>query len=66
MEVDGRNHNFREMPEYCDDQMRQVMDATDVDGPVQESDGLVISQDKHQDMSLPWFKSMKSLRIASC
>jgi hypothetical protein len=31
--VDGRNHYFREMPEYCNDQTRQVMEATDVDGP---------------------------------
>src|SRR4051812_31473688 len=30
VEVNGRNHYFREMPEYCDDQMRQVMEATDV------------------------------------
>lgn len=33
VEVDGRNHYFREVPEYCDDQMRQVMDPTGVDGP---------------------------------
>jgi hypothetical protein len=33
VEVDERNHYFKEMPEYCDDQMRQVMEATDVDGP---------------------------------
>ena len=33
VEVDGRNHYIREMPEYCDDQIRQVMDATGVDGP---------------------------------
>jgi NAD(P)-dependent dehydrogenase (short-subunit alcohol dehydrogenase family) len=33
VEVNGRNHYFREMPAYCDDQMRQVMEATDVDGP---------------------------------
>jgi NAD(P)-dependent dehydrogenase (short-subunit alcohol dehydrogenase family) len=33
VEVNGRNHYFREMPEYYDDQMRQVMEATDVDGP---------------------------------
>jgi hypothetical protein len=33
LRVGGRNHYFREMPEYCDDQMRQVMEATDVDGP---------------------------------
>jgi NAD(P)-dependent dehydrogenase (short-subunit alcohol dehydrogenase family) len=31
--VNGRNHYFREMLEYCDDQMRQVTEATDVDGP---------------------------------
>jgi len=31
VEVNGRNHYFREMPEYCDDNMRQVMVATDVD-----------------------------------
>jgi hypothetical protein len=30
--VGGRNHYFRKLPEYCDDQMRQVMEATDVDG----------------------------------
>jgi len=28
----GRNHYFRKLPEHCDDQMRQVMEATDVDG----------------------------------
>ena len=33
VEVSGRNRYFREMPEYCDDQMRQVVEATDVDGP---------------------------------
>ena len=33
VEINGRNHYFRDMPEYCDDQMRQVMVATDVDGP---------------------------------
>jgi hypothetical protein len=31
VEVDGHNHYFKELPEYCDDQMRQVMEATDVD-----------------------------------
>ena len=33
VEVNGQNYYFRDMPEYCDDQMRQVMEATDVDGP---------------------------------
>jgi hypothetical protein len=66
VEVNGRNHYFRGMLEYCDDQMRQVMEATNVDGPaLKESDGLVVSQDKHQNMSLPRFRSMKSLRLAS-
>jgi hypothetical protein len=32
VEVNGRNHYFVEMPEYCDGQMRHVMEATDVDG----------------------------------
>lgn len=30
VEVNGKNHYFREMPEYCDKQMEEVMKRTDV------------------------------------
>lgn len=33
VEVSGWSHYFREMPKYCDDQMRQAMEAADVDCP---------------------------------
>lgn len=33
VEVDGRNLYFREIAGYCNDQMRQAMEETDVDGP---------------------------------
>jgi hypothetical protein len=33
VEVDGRSHYFREIPGYCNDQMRQAMEETDVDSP---------------------------------
>jgi hypothetical protein len=33
VDVDGRNHYPREIPGYCNDQMRQAMEETDVDGP---------------------------------
>jgi hypothetical protein len=30
VEVNGRNHYFREMPEYCDRHMEEMMKKTDV------------------------------------
>jgi hypothetical protein len=30
VEVNGKNHYFREMPEYCDNLMEDVMKRTDV------------------------------------
>ena len=32
VQVNGRNHYFGEMPEYCGGQMRHVLEATDVHG----------------------------------
>lgn len=31
VEISGRKHYFREQAEYCDDDMRRVMEATDVE-----------------------------------